>query len=640
MDEPGPGHRRRRSSVMATSQARDSSEAKSRGRRRSTTWSHRRQPDGGGGLSRPGRTTAAGADDDHSSASSPSTSDDVELGDLWSEDGDRNGDGDGDGDGVDEEAGLTKGDGRRRRQHRRRKRRGSHGLLNDGAGSVPQKVADRAVWKTSLVNVALIGSWYLFSLSISIYNKWMFSKDHLDFHFPLFITCVHMLVQFSLAALVLYLFPRFRPRHDALAPAAVDDGDTTSGMEEAFTTEKAGMTKSFYLTRIGPCGAATGLDIGLGNMSLKFITLTFYTMCKSSALIFVLIFAFLFRLESASVKLVVIILSMTVGVVMMVAGETAFHLLGFMLIISAAFFSGFRWALTQILLLRNPATSNPFSSIFYLAPVMFVSLLVIALPVEGLAAVVAGTQALLAEKGVVFGSAILLFPGLVAFLMTSSEFALLQRTSVVTLSICGIFKEVVTISAAGIVFHDPLTAVNVSGLLVTIASIAAYNWIKVKKMRFEARRRLELELQAGRDAALTGESHPRRSEAEPEAADVDVDVDRDEEEDDDAPRGRASHHASEAEEAFEPGVRRHQHKEGDAEAVADATPGANPAVPSKRGTLSERRRDRSLAIDTTTTTTPRRTMSPAASPRHHVAGPAASPSADEDRDEDGQHRHA
>ena len=37
------------------------------------------------------------------------------------------------------------------------------------------------------------------------------------------------------------------------------------------------MTRMFYVTRIGPCGAATGLDIGLGNMSMKFISLTFYS---------------------------------------------------------------------------------------------------------------------------------------------------------------------------------------------------------------------------------------------------------------------------------------------------------------------------------------------------------------------------
>lgn len=206
-------------------------------------------------------------------------------------------------------------------------------------------------------------------------------------------------------------------------------------------------------------------------------------MCKSSALAFILLFAFLFHLEQPSWKLVFIIGTMTVGVIMMVAGETAFDALGFALIISAAFFSGFRWALTQILLLRNPATSNPFSSIFFLAPVMFVSLGVMAIPIEGFGALAKGLGALAEQEGALKGVGILLFPGILAFLMTASEFALLKRTSVVTLSICGIFKEVVTISAAGIVFHDPLTPINISGLLVTIASIAAYNYIKITKMR-------------------------------------------------------------------------------------------------------------------------------------------------------------
>jgi solute carrier family 35 protein C2 len=79
--------------------------------------------------------------------------------------------------------------------------------------------------------------------------------------------------------------------------------------------------------------------------------------------------------------------------------------------------------------------------------------------------------------------------------MTSSEFALLKRTSVVTLSICGIFKEVVTIGTANLVFDDPLTPVNISGLVVTIGSIAAYNYMKIKKMREEARMNAHLQNQ-------------------------------------------------------------------------------------------------------------------------------------------------
>ena len=145
---------------------------------------------------------------------------------------------------------------------------------------------------------------------------------------------------------------------------------------------------------------------------------------------------------------------------------------------------------------------------------MFLTLAILAIPIEGLSAMSEGITTLTAEKGVVSGILLLLFPGVLAFCMTSSEFALLQRTSVVTLSICGIFKEVVTISAAGIVFHDPLTPINVSGLLVTIASIAAYNYIKITKMRQEARDKLQEGAGAEVEGMLeenTGESAERRS---------------------------------------------------------------------------------------------------------------------------------
>jgi solute carrier family 35 protein C2 len=207
---------------------------------------------------------------------------------------------------------------------------------------------------------------------------------------------------------------------------------------------------------------------------------------------------------------------MTGGVVMMVAGEVDFSALGFILVISAAFFSGFRWGLTQILLLRNPATSNPFSSIFFLAPIMFGSLFLLAIPVEGFPALFEGFQTLVEVKGNVLGPLLLLFPGVMAFCMTASEFALLQRTSVVTLSIAGIFKEVVTISAAGIVFGDTLTPINISGLFVTIGAIAAYNYIKITKMREDARLEAHAKHRAEHGGGGSGSEADGESESEDE----------------------------------------------------------------------------------------------------------------------------
>lgn len=105
----------------------------------------------------------------------------------------------------------------------------------------------------------------------------MFSPEHLNFHFPLFTTSMHMVVQFGLASLVLYLVPNLRPRTDSIT----NPHGHADVRNEAPSSDKPLMTHMFYLTRVGPCGAATGLDIGLGNMSLKFITLTFYSMTDS-----------------------------------------------------------------------------------------------------------------------------------------------------------------------------------------------------------------------------------------------------------------------------------------------------------------------------------------------------------------------
>lgn len=418
----------------------------------------------------------------------------------------------------DEETGLTHTE---REQRTKRKTRNTQlderiagsGIRTDARQTKTEKEVERAALiRRVVINGVLIGLWYTFSISISVYNKWMFSKENLDFHFPLFTTSLHMLVQFALSSLVLCVLPRFRPGRDGSPKDAhgnysrvgTNEGDPSTTIDDSKPKQPL-MTKSFYLTRISPCGTATALDIGLGNFSLRFISLTFFTMCKSSVLAFVLLFAFLFRLESPTWRLCLVILAMTAGVIMMVAGEAAFNTLGFILVMTASFCSGFRWSLTQILLLRNPATSNPFSSIFFLTPVMFAALFILAIPIEGFPALSEGFHILTEEKGLFLGLMILLFPGFLAFMMVAAEFALLKRSSVVTLSVCGIFKEVLTISAASFTFGDPLSPINVSGLVVTIVSIAGYNWLKYSKMRSDARKEAHAILEG--DGTAAGKRH-------------------------------------------------------------------------------------------------------------------------------------
>jgi solute carrier family 35, member C2 len=67
--------------------------------------------------------------------------------------------------------------------------------------------------------------------------------------------------------------------------------------------------------------------------------------------------------------------------------------------------------------------------------------------------------------------------------MTTMEFELIRQTGVVTLSVAGMFKEVLTVLAGTVVFGDRLAVSNVWGVVVTLGGIGWYNWIKVQKMR-------------------------------------------------------------------------------------------------------------------------------------------------------------
>lgn len=114
-----------------------------------------------------------------------------------------------------------------------------------------------------------------------------------------------------------------------------------------------------------------------------FVTLSFYTMVKSSTPLWVLLFSFIFGFEKPRVRLVAIIGLMVVGVILTVEGETKFDMAGFLLVLVAAIVSGLRWNLTQLLLQQDQlGMDNPIATLYHLSPIMFVTMLMLSLILE------------------------------------------------------------------------------------------------------------------------------------------------------------------------------------------------------------------------------------------------------------------
>ncbi|KAJ2039150.1 hypothetical protein GGI01_001422 [Coemansia sp. RSA 376] len=313
---------------------------------------------------------------------------------------------------------------------------------------------DPELRKHALVVVTYVLLWYTFSGVLSVYNKWLFGASERDFPFPLFVGSIHMVVQYTLATACIWMFPNLRPSQSP--------------------------TWRVYLTRVVPCGIASALDIGLSNISLRTITLTFYTMCKSSNLGFVLVFAFIFGLERPRVALIAIIVVISVGVALMAAGEVDFVLSGFLEAITSSAMSGLRWSLTQILLLQTRfGMNNPIATMSKLTPVIGMCMLTFSLILEDPFTEISKNKNLDTTHGAVFIVFMMMLGGLLAFAMVLSEFFLISRTSVVTLSIAGMLKEVMMFGVAHLVFGDTMTLVNLCGLLVALFGIGMYNWLKI-----------------------------------------------------------------------------------------------------------------------------------------------------------------
>ncbi|XP_010542720.1 PREDICTED: probable sugar phosphate/phosphate translocator At1g06470 isoform X3 [Tarenaya hassleriana] len=262
--------------------------------------------------------------------------------------------------------------------------------------------------------------WYTFSTFLTLYNKTLLGDDLGKFPAPFLMNTIHFSMQAVLSNMITwYWSERFQP------------GVTISWRD--------------YFIRVVPTAFGTAMDVNLSNASLVFISVTFATMCKSAAPIFLLLFAFAFRLESPSLKL-----------------------FGIMLIISAG-----------VLL---TGLKNPFTFMSYVTPVM---------------ALVTGLLSLLFDPWSEFRSNqyfdsrshiarsgfLMLFGGALAFFMVLTEYVLVSVTSAVTVTIAGVVKEAVTIVVAVFYFHDEFTWLKGVGLIIIMFGVCLFNWYKYDKLQ-------------------------------------------------------------------------------------------------------------------------------------------------------------
>lgn len=230
-----------------------------------------------------------------------------------------------------------------------------------------------------------------------------------------------------------------------------------------------------------PIGVCTALDIMLSNLSLFYITVTFYTIVKSGGNVWNLLFSICLGHQRPSWSLFVVIVLISSGIGLASYGSAHFVLYGFVLVLAASVIGTLRWVLTQSLLQamedsNGPPRNKVLAVVYYVSPASAMGLLPIALFSE--ASDYATSRFLLDSRLLLMSLVFIFISGCLAFVLIFIEIMLVKKTSALSLGIAGSFKDVTQVLLAVFIFGDQLIAINVFGLVVATCGMLFYTFIK------------------------------------------------------------------------------------------------------------------------------------------------------------------
>jgi len=351
----------------------------------------------------------------------------------------------------------------------------------DAFGQQPQPRPCRAGIHTNhpVWTCGVIFAWYCISTGIILATKWLFSTR---FPCPLTVTTYSNAIAALLAAIV------------------------TRASGRRLRCPSRALLRSY----VAPIGVCTALEIGCSNVALELLTVSFGTILKGSSPVFSFGWALLFGLETFSWRIASALLLIAVGIALASLGEgRAFVASGFVLQLLSMTLGGFRWALTQKLLQggavgersgndTSPGTvesrssnenSNegapaaaasrlsPLAAVLYTCPVTSMAVLPFAVALEG-GTIIGGKEEGASAPWVVLGTMTAI--ATLVFVLLLSEYWLVRATSILTLSVAGVFKELITIGGGIFLFAEAVDALNAVGFAICQVGILSYVWLRTK----------------------------------------------------------------------------------------------------------------------------------------------------------------
>lgn len=312
-----------------------------------------------------------------------------------------------------------------------------------GPESLPEVV--KGIWPFILVSGTVL-QWWFFNIVVIIGNKWIFQK--FLFVFPMTLTAVHFVVSY-LGALFCIKVLRL-----------------SSVIE---------VKKEDRLPRILPLAIITCVNIVLGNVSLRYIPVSFVQTIKAlTPAATVLLQATLWG-KKYHYLIYTSLVPVVGGMVMASVNELSFDWYGFIAAMTSVFVTAASTIVAE-LLLSGKYKFDALNTVYHMIPYSIGLLVVPALLFEG-----GGVARYVREPpagGVLAPALAIVASGVLAFGLNFSLYAVIKVTSAVTYCVVGNFKVAVAVFSSWLVFRNPMSALSILGCSITIGGCTYYGYLQ------------------------------------------------------------------------------------------------------------------------------------------------------------------
>lgn len=288
-------------------------------------------------------------------------------------------------------------------------------------------------------------SWYATNIFTVVLNKYLFQI--ISFTFPLTLTAIHMLIC-SIGSLVVLRILQVVPL--------------------------IAIERRKLASHVVPLAAIFCLNIILGNISLRWIPVSFMQTVKSLVPAFTVVLQALFFQQFSPKMIYVSLIPVVGGVALASFTEVNFQIIGFAAALVASLTTSIQ-SIVSSMILTGPMRLDSINMVYYMAPISFVLILPVAFFYE--------YEKLLEYKheehgGFNYVVIVLLLSGTVAYLLNICTFFAIKSTSPLTFTVFGNLKVVVVIIISVLIFQNEINIMNGVGCLVAIVGIIWYNAIE------------------------------------------------------------------------------------------------------------------------------------------------------------------